>query len=281
MILVYFITILSLIFVNNDKSIENKFIRVETSWYLIEETKKKYIYEVTFHIKNKEGKNIYYIGSKVKNFIKTNESNSFSSEPNEVETGNLKDQGSKVTTAVQKGSSYVDSGGAKSVGDQSSLSGGSSGRTDLTERKPRKLTESSTKLNSYDISTHFFSFNNNNPKNLKFSLFDKNQKTILLGSQSTEKFSFFIPLDNIFELEYGLDNSPIICLIPPEGITQKSRIEISKRTNQKQSEFNLAFTKDEVYANKIKLLLDKTFHLSLDEAIKKYTDLQKILNESL
>ena len=281
MILVYFITILSLIFVNNDKSIENKFIRVETSWYLIEETKKKYIYEVTFHIKNKEGKNIYYIGSKVKNFIKTNESNSFSSEPNEVETGNLKDQGSKVTTAVQKGSSYVDSGGAKSVGDQSSLSGGSSGRTDLTERKPRKLTESSTKLNSYDISTHFFSFNNNNPKNLKFSLFDKNQKTILLGSQSTEKFSFFIPLDNIFELEYGLDNSPIICLIPPEGITQKSRIEISKRTNQKQSEFNLAFTKDEVYANKIKLLLDKTFHLSLEEAVKKYTDLQKILNESL
>ena len=281
MILVYFITVLSLIFVNNDKSIENKFIRVETSWYLIEETKKKYIYEVTFHIKNKEGKNIYYIGSKVKNFIKTNESNSFSSEPNEVETGNLKDQGSKITTAVQKGSSYVDSGGAKSVGDQSSLSGGSSGRTDLTERKPRKLTESSTKLNSYDISTHFFSFNNNNPKNLKFSLFDKNQKTILLGSQSTEKFSFFIPLDNIFELEYGLDNSPIICLIPPEGITQKSRIEISKRTNQKQSEFNLAFTKDEVYANKIKLLLDKTFHLSLDEAIKKYTDLQKILNESL
>lgn len=281
MILVYFITVLSLIFVNNDKSIENKFIRVETSWYLIEETKKKYIYEVTFQIKNKEGKNVYYIGSKVKNFIKTNESNSFSSEPNEVETGNLKDQGSKVTTAVQKGSSYVDSGGAKSVGDQSSLSGGSSGRTDLTERKPRKLTESSTKLNSYDISTHFFSFNNNNPKNLKFSLFDKNQKTILLGSQSTEKFSFFIPLDNIFELEYELDNSPIICLIPPEGITQKSRIEISKRTNQKQSEFNLAFTKDEVYANKIKLLLDKTFHLSLDEAIKKYTDLQKILNESL
>ena len=281
MIQVYFLTVLSLIFVNNDKSIENKFIRVETSWYLIEETKKKYIYEVTFQIKNKEGQNVYYIGSKVKNFIKTNESNSFSSEPNEVETGNLKDQGSKVTTAVQKGSSYVDSGGAKSVGDQSSLSGGSSGRTNLTERKPRKLKESSTKLNSYDILTHFFSFNNNNPKNLKFTLFDKNQKTILLRSQSTEKFSFFIPLDNIFELEYDLDNSPIICLIPPEGIAQKSRIEISKRTNQKQSEFNLAFTKDEVYANKIKLLLDKTFHLSLDEAIKKYTDLQKILNESL
>jgi len=281
MILVYFLTVLSLIFVNNDKSIENKFIRVETSWHLIEETKKKYIYEVTFQIKNKEGQNVYYIGSKVKNFIKTNESNSFSSEPNEVETGNLKDQGSKVTTAVQKGSSYVDSGGAKSVGDQSSLSGGSSGRTNLTERKPRKLNEGSTKLNSYDILTHFFSFNNNNPKNLKFTLFDKNQKTILLRSQSTEKFSFFIPLDNIFELEYELDNSPIICLIPPEGIAQKSRIEISKRTNQKQSEFNLAFTKDEVYANKIKLLLDKTFHLSLDEAIKKYTDLQKILNESL
>ena len=86
---------------------------------------------------------------------------------------------------------------------------------------------------------------------------------------------------DIFELEYELDNSPIICLIPPEGITQKSRIEISKRTNQKQSEFSLAFTKDEVYAGKIKLLLDKTFHLSVEEAISKHIELQKILNENI
>ena len=281
MILVYFITVLSLIFVNNDKSIENKFIRVETSWYLIEETKKKYIYEVSFLIKNKEGKNVYYIGSKVKNIQKSNDSNGFSTESSEGNNGDLKDQGTKVTTAVQKGSSYVDSGGAKSVGDQSSLSGGGSGRSDLTDRKPLKVKESTTSLISYDILTHFFSFNTINPKNLKFSLFDEDQRTVLLQSQSSETFSYFIPLDNISEFEYDGDNPPIICLIPPDGITQKSRIEISKRTNQKQSEFTLAFTKDEVYANKIKLLLDKTFHLSLEEAVKKYTDLQKILNESL
>lgn len=281
MILVYFLTVLSLIFVNNDKSIENEFIRVETSWNLLEETKKKYIYEVNFQIKNKEGKNVYYIGSKVKNIIKSNESNDFSREPNQVKTGDLKDQGSKVTTAVQKGSSYVDSGGAKSAGDQSSLSGGGSGRSDLTDKKPLKVKESATSLISYDILTHFFSFNNINPKNLKFFLFDEDQKTVSLQSQSSETFSYFIPLDNISDLEYDGDNPPIICLIPPDGITQKSRIEISKRTNQKQSEFSLAFTKDEVYAGKIKLLLDKTFHLSVEEAISKHIELQKILNENI
>tara|TARA_Y100000996_G_scaffold405781_1_gene381353 strand:+ start:512 stop:1357 length:846 start_codon:yes stop_codon:yes gene_type:complete len=281
MILIKLLTFLSPIFLNNDKFIENEFIRVETTWDLLEETKKKYIYEVSFLIKNKEGKNVYYIGSKVKNIQKSNDSNGFSTESSEGNNGDLKDQGTKVTTAVQKGSSYVDSGGAKSVGDQSSLSGGGSGRSDLTDRKPLKVKESTTSLISYDILTHFFSFNNINPKNLKFSLFDEDQRTVLLQSQSSETFSYFIPLDNISELEYDGDNPPIICLIPPDGITQKSRIEISKRTNQKQSEFTLAFTKDEVYANKIKLLLDKTFHLSLEEAVKKYTDLQKILNESL
>ncbi|MAS38650.1 MAG: hypothetical protein CMB84_01445 [Flammeovirgaceae bacterium] len=281
MILIKLLTFLSPIFLNNDKFIENEFIRVETTWDLLEETKKKYIYEVSFLIKNKEGKNVYYIGSKVKNIQKSNDSNGFSTESSEGNNGDLKDQGTKVTTAVQKGSSYVDSGGAKSVGDQSSLSGGGSGRSDLTDRKPLKVKESTTSLISYDILTHFFSFNNINPKNLKFSLFDEDQRTVLLQSQSSETFSYFIPLDNISEFEYDGDNPPIICLIPPDGITQKSRIEISKRTNQKQSEFTLAFTKDEVYANKIKLLLDKTFHLSLEEAVKKYTDLQKILNESL
>ncbi len=281
MILINLLTFLSLIFLNNDKFIENEFIRVETTWELLEETKKKYIYEVSFLIKNKERENVYYIGSKVKNIQKSNESNGYSTEASDGNTGELKDQGSKVSTAVQKGSSYVDSGGAKSVGDQSSLSGGGAGRSDLTDRKPLQVKENSTNLISYDILTHFFSFNNINPKNLKFSLFDEDQRTVSLQSQSSETFSYFIPLDNISELEYDGDNPPIICLIPPDGITQKSRIEISKRTNQKQSEFTLAFTKDEVYANKIKLLLDKTFHLSLEEAVKKYTDLQKILNESL
>ena len=160
MILINLLTFLSLIFLNNDKFIENEFIRVETTWELLEETKKKYIYEVSFLIKNKEGENVYYIGSKVKNIQKFNESNGYSTEASDGNTGELKDQGSKVSTAVQKGSSYVDSGGAKSVGDQSSLSGGGPGRSDLTDRKPLQVKENSTNLISYDILTHFFSFNN-------------------------------------------------------------------------------------------------------------------------
>ena len=63
--------------------------------------------------------------------------------------------------------------------------------------------------------------------------------------------------------------------------TETTRIEISKRTNQKPEEFDLEFTKDEVYAGKIKLLLDKTFHSSIEDAITKYKELQKILNESI
>ena len=86
MILINLLTFLSLIFLNNDKFIENEFIRVETTWELLEETKKKYIYEVSFLIKNKEGENVYYIGSKVKNIQKFNESNGYSTEASDGNT---------------------------------------------------------------------------------------------------------------------------------------------------------------------------------------------------
>ena len=69
--------------------------------------------------------------------------------------------GSKVTTAVQTGSSYVDSGGSKSVDDQSSLSGGGAGRSDVTDRKSIKKNDVNQKPTiSYNVLTHFFSLNN-------------------------------------------------------------------------------------------------------------------------
>ena len=57
---------------------------------------------------------------------------------NETFDNSRNQAGSKVTTAVQTGSSYVDSGGSKSVDDQSSLSGGGAGRSDVTDRKSIK-----------------------------------------------------------------------------------------------------------------------------------------------
>ena len=195
----------------------------------------------------------------------------------------LRNQGnSKITTAVQAGSSYVSSGGSKTVGDQSSLSGGGAGRTDVTERKSIKKNDVNPKPTiSYNILTHFFSLNNSNPKNLKFLFMGKDEKITNLISDSQETFSQSIPLNNLIDIEGSSFDKPLICKIPSEGLVIKSRIEISKRTNQKPEEFDLEFTKDEVYAGKIKLLLDKTFHSSIEEAISKYKELQKILNENI
>jgi len=176
----------------------------------------------------------------------------------------------------------VSSGGSKTVGDQSSLSGGGAGRTDVTERKSIKKNDVKSKpAISYNVLTHFFSFNNSNPKNLKFLIMEEDEKIINLISDSQEKFSYNIPLNNLIDIEGSNIDKPLICKIPTDGLVIKSKIEISKRSNQKPEEFGLEFTKDEVYAGKIKLLIDKTFHSSIEEAITKYKELQKILNENI
>ena len=283
MIIINLLTAFHLIIFNTGNFIENEFIRVETKWSLYEETKKKFIYEVSFNIINKKDSEIYYTASKVKNLQNFDINNTT---PNEVSDQNLDDSrsqdNSKITTAVQAGSSYVSSGGSKTVGDQSSLSGGGSGRTDVTERKLIKKNEVNQKpAISYNILTHFFSLNNSNSKNLKFLFMGDDEKITNLISDSQETFSYSIPLNNLIDIEGSSIDKPLICKIPTDGLVIKSRIEISKRTNQKPEEFYLEFTKDEVYVGKIKLLLDKTFHSSIEEAISKYKELQKILNENI
>ena len=283
MIIINLFTAFTLIIFNTGNFIENEFVRVETKWNLYEETKKKFIYEVSFNIINKKGSEIFYTASRVKNIQNINIMNSSSEDVSNENFDNARNQGnSKITTAVQAGSSYVSSGGSKTVGDQSSLSGGGAGRTDVTERKSTKKNDVNPKTAiSYNILTHFFSFNNSNPKNLKFLLTEEDEKIINLISDSQEIFSYSIPLNNLIDIEGSSIDKPLICKIPTDGLVIKSRIEISKRTNQKPEEFDLKFTKDEVYAGKIKLLLDKTFHSSIEEAISKYKELQKILNENI
>ena len=283
MIIINLLTAFNLIIFNTGNFIENEFVRVETKWNLYEETKKKLIYEVSFNIINKKESEIYYSASKVKNIEKLINSNSGSEDISNENFDNARNQGnSKITTAVQAGSSYVSSGGSKTVGDQSSLSGGGAGRTDVTERKSIKKNDIKSKpAISYNVLTHFFSFNNSNPKNLKFLIMEEDEKIINLISDSQEKFSYNIPLNNLIDIEGSNIDKPLICKIPTDGLVIKSKIEISKRSNQKPEEFGLEFTKDEVYAGKIKLLIDKTFHSSIEEAITKYKELQKILNENI
>ena len=283
MIIINFLTVINFIIFNNGNFIENEFVRVETKWNLYEETKKKLIYEVSFNIINKKESEIYYTASKVKNIQNINNMNSSSEDVSNETFDNSRNQaGSKVTTAVQTGSSYVDSGGSKSVNDQSSLSGGGAGRSDVTDRKSIKKNDINQKPTiSYNVFTHFFSLNNSNPKNLKFLFMGEDEKIINLISDSQETFSYSIPLNNLIDIDGSSVDKPFICKIPIDGLVIKSRIEISKRTNQKPEEFDLKFTKDEVYAGKIKLLLDKTFHSSIEDAITKYKELQKILDESI
>ncbi len=277
-----FLFVLFWLFSSENNFIENEYVKVLTKWTLLEETKKKKIYEISFEIINKKNENIYYIGLESKNIQRSIEGKNLSTKSIETINDNRNEKEAKVTTAVQKGSSYVDSGGAVPVGDQSSLSGGGSGRSDVTERKGLESKSSNSNLNtfSYQILTHFFSFNTNNPKNLKFFQYDNNLKSIPTYSNSSDIFSYFVTLNNIVQDDI-IDGSPIICKIPPEGLIYNSKIEISKKTNQKPDEFFLLFTKDEIYVNKMKLLIDKTFHLDLNEAIEKYKELQKIRNESL
>ena len=158
MIIINFLTVINFIIFNNGNFIENEFVRVETKWNLYEETKKKLIYEVSFNIINKKESEIYYTASRIKNIENINNMNSSSEDVSNINFDNARNQGnSKITTAVQAGSSYVSSGGSKTVGDQSSLSGGGAGRTDVTERKSIKKNDDNPKpAISYNILTHFF-----------------------------------------------------------------------------------------------------------------------------
>ena len=211
MIIINFLTVINFIIFNNGNFIENEFVRVETKWNLYEETKKKLIYEVSFNIINKKESEIYYTASRVKNIQTINNMNSSSEDVSNETFDNSRNQaGSKVTTAVQTGSSYVDSGGSKSVDDQSSLSGGGAGRSDVTDRKSIKKNDVNPKpAISYNILTHFFSFNNSNPKNLKFLLIEEDEKIINLISDSQETFSYSIPLNNLIEIDGSSIDKPL------------------------------------------------------------------------
>ena len=66
MILKY-LFVLFWVFSSENNFIENEYVKVLTKWTLLEETKKKKIYEISFEIINKKNENIYYIGSESKN----------------------------------------------------------------------------------------------------------------------------------------------------------------------------------------------------------------------
>ena len=266
----------------NSKSIviETDYIKVESSFVLVESTKKKEVYDVTFNVINKIGKDLFYVA----NYIKSKE---YIQEYNKNKDQKLNDQGNiEVSSAPPplSTSEYVESGGAMKVGTGSVKSSG--GRSNNIENKIDEGNSNPKEIFNYSLENNFFEIIIPPSKNLRFisDLEKTPNKAVFFNIREKKPHPIFFKNESdkriqISNVENEFD--PIICIIPVQGLSKVSRLEISKKSGPKPADFEIVFSKNIVYSNKTKLLLDKTFHLSIEEAIMKYKELQKILNENI
>ena len=266
----------------NSKSIviETDYIKVESSFVLVESTKKKEVYDITFNVTNKIGKDLFYVA----NYIKSKE---YIQEYNKNKDQKLNDQGNfEVSSAPPplSTSEYVESGGAMKVGTSSVKSSG--GRSNNIENKIDEGNSNPKEIFNYSLENNFFEIIIPPSKNLRFisDLEKTPNKAVFFNTRVKKPHPIFFKNESdkriqISDVENEFD--PIVCIIPIQGLSKLSRFEISKKSGPKPADFEIVFSKNIVYSNKTKLLLDKTFHLSIEEAIMKYKELQKILNENI
>ena len=266
----------------NSKSIviETDYIKVESSFVLVESTKKKEVYDITFNVTNKIGKDLFYVA----NYIKSKE---YIQEYNKNKDQKLNDQGNiEVSSAPPplSTSEYVESGGAMKVGTGSIKSSG--GRSNNIENKINEGNSNPKEIFNYSLENNFFEIIIPPSKNLRFisDLEKTPNKAVFFNTREKKPHPIFFKNESdkriqISDVENEFD--PIVCIIPIQGLSKLSRLEISKKSGPKPADFEIVFSKNIVYSNKTKLLLDKTFHLSIEEAIMKYKELQKILNENI
>lgn len=266
----------------NSKSIviETDYIKVESSFVLVESTKKKEVYDITFNVTNKIGKDLFYVA----NYIKSKE---YIQEYNKNKDQKLNDQGNfEVSSAPPplSTSEYVESGGAMKVGTGSIKSSG--GRSNNIENKIDEGNSNPKEIFNYSLENNFFEIIIPPSKNLRFisDLEKTPNKAVFFNTREKKPHPIFFKNESdkriqISDIENEFD--PIVCIIPIQGLSKLSRFEISKKSGPKPADFEIVFSKNIVYSNKTKLLLDKTFHLSIEEAIMKYKELQKILNENI
>ena len=266
----------------NSKSIviETDYIKVESSFVLVESTKKKEVYDITFNVINKIGKDLFYVA----NYIKSKE---YIQEYNKNKDQKLNDQGNiEVSSAPPplSTSEYVESGGAMKVGTGSVKSSG--GRSNNIENKIDEGNSNPKEIFNYSLENNFFEIIIPPSKKLRFisDLEKTPNKAVFFNIREKKPHPIFFKNESdkriqISNVENEFD--PIICIIPVQGLSKVSRLEISKKSGPKPADFEIVFSKNIVYSNKTKLLLDKTFHLSIEEAIMKYKELQKILNENI
>jgi len=274
-----FIKSLFLIFALSDqnKLIENENISVEYVFNLVEETKKKNTYNIKFILKNKAQKPLYYVASYVKSETKisTNNLNLVSDKTDEID-----DVGSNAPPPLSS-SAYVDSGGAAKVDSESSSSVGGK-KSSSTSKKDDIKTAQSTFV-EYSLNNDLIMLNLEEAKPSKFTIFSSVKQDKIFFFNNREKINIPIAFDNITnqKIEVGLlDYDPVICVIPIEGLEINSTLITNVKKGIDPEDFYLKFSKNIVFTNSIKLELEKSFHLSIESAIKKYKELQSVLKNN-
>ena len=274
-----FIKSLFLIFPLSDqnKLVENENISVDYVFNLIEETKKKNIYNIKFILKNKVQKPLYYVASYVKSETKisTNNLNLVSDKADEID-----DIGSNAPPPLSS-SAYVDSGGAAKVDSESSSSVGGK-KSSSTSKKDDIKTAQSTFV-EYSLNNDLIMLNLEEAKPSKFTIFSSVKQDKIFFFNNREQINIPIAFDNVTnqKIEVGLlDYDPVICVIPIEGLEINSTLITNVKKGIDPDDFYLKFSKNIVFTNSIKLELEKSFHLSIESAIEKYKELQSVLKNN-
>lgn len=275
----------SLILSVSNNFIENDLFSVEMSFSLVEETKKKDIYEINFVIVNKINNPLYYVASY--------EKSSSYSQPNNLDENidTNKDVDSSISDSDQSAppplftSAYQESFGVAKV-DSEPARTSSSNKVITNESKLTNKKKSISQDLNFILKNDFFKLNLKNSKNAKFfSDVDQNpMKPNFIKNK--EEFQLGIKFDNLTEKEVNIYKdisayNPIICQIPVDGLVKKTILETNKKNGVNPNDFFLTFSKNKINISKLSLELDMTFHKTIDEAVDKFLELQKVLKESL
>ena len=275
----------SLILSVSNNFIENDLFSVEMSFSLVEETKKKDIYEINFVIVNKINNPLYYVASY--------EKSSSYSQPNNLDENidTNKDVDSSISDSDPSAppplftSAYQESFGVAKV-DSEPARTSSSNKVITNESKLTNKKKSISQDLNFILKNDFFKLNLKNSKNAKFfSDVDQNpMKPNFIKNK--EEFQLGIKFDNLTEKEVNIYKdisayNPIICQIPVDGLIKKTILETNKKNGVNPNDFFLTFSKNKINISKLSLELDMTFHKTIDEAVDKFLELQKVLKESL
>ena len=276
--ILFFFFVFGIYFQNKNHSLENDFIRVNISFKLKEETKKKNIYDVEFLVQNKSDVPIYYVSryTKLESKEAQNNDNINSYNDNIDDVDPIESGAPPLST-----SAYVDSGGAKKVDDTGSSQRGG-GRKISDQKNDKEETDKNDIIEfNYIFSNELFELYLNESRTSKFTLNPLEKSFYFKNKEEFRvKVKFDNSTENIIDIQKGTYN-PVICVIPTEGLSLKSTLETNKKNGLDVDKLTLIFSKEIYYSNKIKLQLDKNFHSSIDEAKAKFLEMQSVLQNNL